>query len=97
MIGTHFNMFFGGATMAACGVAGVFFLRYWRLTGDRFFFIFSLAFWILAFERVALTVMHVQGERVPLVYVIRLTGYICIVAAIVEKNRAADRLGGGGD
>lgn len=88
MINTFINMFFGGATMTACGVAGFFFLRYWRLTGDRFFVIFSLAFWILAAERVALAFMHVQGERVPLMYVIRLTAYICIVAAIIEKNRA---------
>ena len=85
----HFLM---GATAMACAVAGLFFLRFWRRTRDRFFLMFALAFWALSGVRVALLVAAELDESRAYIYLFRLLAFLLILAAIVDKNRAA---GGG--
>ena len=41
------NHLYWGALAMACWVAGLFFLRFWRLSRDRLFVFFVLAFWLL--------------------------------------------------
>jgi hypothetical protein len=77
-----------GAIAAASFVAGLFFLRYWRSTGDRFFLFFMLAFWIEAGNRVAMAVLQTSSEEdSPLHYLVRLVAYLLILVAIWDKNR----------
>lgn len=81
--------FIWGAFMMACCVAAMFFLRFWRLTGDRFFLLFSAAFWVFGIERIVLAQRHVNGEADTYVYILRLVANMFIVWAIIDKNRTA--------
>lgn len=75
-----------GAIAVASLVAGLYFLRFWRATGDRFFLMFALSFWIEGAHR--LFIYHwLPDEASPLHYVVRLVAYGLIIAAIVDKNR----------
>lgn len=76
-----------GAVATASFVVGLFFLRFWRATRDRFFLLFALAFWIEGGHR--LLIYHIAGrdEASPLYYLVRLVAYGLIIAAIIDKNR----------
>jgi hypothetical protein len=76
-----------GALMMACLVAGFFFMRFWKKTHDRLFLIFGCAFFMLSLERVVLGIIGTRWEPNPAIYLIRLSAFILIVIAIVDKNR----------
>ena len=76
----------GGICVAAF-TAGLFFLRFWRTTRDRFFLFFAVSFWIESAHRVALYALAGADEASPLYYLPRLLAYALIIAAIVDKNR----------
>ena len=81
------NEMLSGAIVASSLVAGLFFLRFWRHTRDRFFLYFALSFFLEAVNRLALTlVMHAKEDN-PLFYTLRVLAYGLIVAAIWQKNR----------
>ena len=79
--------FLWGATAAACFVAGLFFLRFWRASRDRFFVYFTVAFWMLGLNWVVLAAIGRSPEAVHPAYVIRLGAFLLILLAIVDKNR----------
>ncbi|MFL6521014.1 MAG: DUF5985 family protein [Chthoniobacterales bacterium] len=81
------NPFLSGALCMASLTIALFFLKFWRRTGDRFFLAFSGAFLLLMLERIILFAIGVAHEFAPYVYVVRLLAFILIIAAIVEKNR----------
>ena len=81
------NEFLMGGIAVASLVAGLFFIRYWRHTRDRFFIFFALSFLIEAINRFAMIIFLEPNEDVPGYYVVRLVAYGLIVAAIVDKNR----------
>ncbi|MDZ4779108.1 MAG: DUF5985 family protein [Planctomycetia bacterium] len=81
------DQFTRGAIAMACLIAGLFFLRFWRRTGDRLFIIFASAFWLLGLTRLAVGLTINQSEDRILIYSIRLIAYLLILAAIVDKNR----------
>jgi hypothetical protein len=80
------EMLIGGIGVAAF-VAGLFFMRFWRATGDRFFVLFAAAFWIEGAHRVLIYQWAGNDEASPLYYLPRLLAYGLIIAAIVDKNR----------
>jgi hypothetical protein len=75
-----------GAIAMASFVAGLFFIRFWKTTGDQFFFLFAVAFWIEAVNRVLLALVDVS-EDFPVLYLIRLLAFSLILFAIINKNR----------
>lgn len=77
-----------GAIIAAYGMVGLFFLRFWRDTHDRLFRMFAVAFWLLAIQRVLLYVTGDIGERGAYLYIVRLAAYLLIIFAVLDKNRA---------
>ena len=81
------NYFLQGAAAMACVVAGMFFLRYWRETQDRFFLFFVAAFWAFALNWVGLAVVQPSVESTHWFYLLRLLAFLLIIAAIVDKNR----------
>lgn len=84
--------FVSGGTAMACLAIGIFFLRYWRRTGDRLFGIFALAFWVFAVNRIVLVTVGDEQESVrTVVYLVRLAAFLLIIAAIVDKNRGSTR------
>lgn len=76
-----------GAISVAAFVAGLFFLRFWHSTRDRFFLFFAVSFWIEGAHRFALYQWVGADEASPLYYLPRLVAYGLIIAAIVDKNR----------
>ena len=92
---TLLNQFLLGAIVMACGVAGLYFLRFWRKTHDRLFALFAIAFWVLGANWMLLAFIN-QDEVRTWLYVIRLCAFLVILYAILEKNRAgrANRPGG---
>lgn len=83
--------FFTGALMVCCVVAGLFFLKFYKKTHDSLFRYFSLAFFILAFERVVLGFLGSENEPSQWVYLIRLTAFLLIIYAIISKNKESSR------
>lgn len=75
-----------GAIAMASLVIALFFLRFWRNTGDRFFLYFAASFLIEGLHRVYSAVHDAGGEDSPLHYLIRLLAYGLILWAILEKN-----------
>ncbi len=80
-----------GGIAVASFVAGLFFLRYWLSTRDRFFLFFMLSFWIEAANRINMAFTRSWNEDTPVHYVVRLVSYGLILAAIWDKNRAGRR------
>jgi hypothetical protein len=76
-----------GAIAMASLVAALFFLRFWRDTGDRLFVIFAAAFFLLALTRIGLALSHVQQEPNTHWYWVRLVAFLLILVAIIDKNR----------
>lgn len=81
------NGLVSGALAAGYLVVGLFFLRFWATSRDRLFVLFSLAFGVLAVQRVALTLTRGSMEDQTAFYLLRLAAYVIIVIAIVDKNR----------
>jgi Family of unknown function (DUF5985) len=80
-----------GAIAMGYAVAGLFFLRFWRETGDRLFVTFSVAFWLLGAQRLALVIHGQTDENHTGLYLVRLLAFVLILAAILDKNRSASR------
>lgn len=83
--------YLGGAVTLGYLVAGIFFLRFWRRTGDRLFFEFAVAFVLLAVNQLLVTFIGAGDENVVYAYVPRVLGFIVILAAIVDKNLSVRR------
>lgn len=80
----------GGLAMLYA-VIGLFFLKFYSRAHDRLFLLFAIAFFMLATQRVLLTVMREWGEDVAWLYGLRLLAFVLILVAIAGKNRAAAR------
>ena len=78
-----------GGIATASLIAGLFFFRFWRTSGDRFFLFFALSFWIEGAQRFVVFQIVGNDEASPLYYLPRLVAYGLIIAAIVDKNRKA--------
>ena len=85
--GLVLKSFTSGALMIGYWTAGVFFLRFWKKTGDRLLRNFGWALWVLMAERVFLLFVSQMNEMRPFIYSFRLVAFALILVAIVEKNR----------
>lgn len=75
-------------------VIALFFVRFWRSSGDRFFLYFALSFLIEGVHRFYAGYAASQSEDSPLHYLARLLAYALILWAIWEKNRPRRDAGG---
>ena len=85
------NQFLLGAIAVGCLAVGLFFFRYWRSSGDRFFLFLMLSFWIEAANRLDMALTRSWSEDAPSNYVVRLVSYGLILVAIWDKNRPRGR------
>jgi len=76
-----------GFTALGCLTIAVFFLRFWRGTGDRFFALMSLAFAIFGVNRIVLGFLDEDNEARPAIYLFRLLAFVVIIVAIIDKDR----------
>ena len=80
------NDFLQGATMLdSLGVA-LFFLKYWRTTGDRLFAVFAAAFTVFAANRAVLAALDPDSEARTYVYLLRALTFVLIALAVLDKN-----------
>lgn len=79
--------FLTGAIVTASMVVALFFLRFWRTTGDRFFLFFALSFLIDGLDRLLLAPASIASDDAPAYYLVRLVSYGLILYAILDKNR----------
>jgi hypothetical protein len=87
--------FLSGIFMATFAASGVFFLKFYFKTRERFFLFFSFACGLLALERVLLLYIPESFSSIPTtenqsyswVYLVRLIAFLIIAFAIIEKNR----------
>lgn len=87
--------FLSGICMATFAASGLYFLKFWRASSDRFFLFFSFACFILALERVILLLVREFAastdpsiaESNSWVYIMRLFAFTMMMIAILDKNR----------
>jgi hypothetical protein len=76
-----------GALSAGYLVIALFFARFWRDTHDRLFAFFSVAFALLAAQRMALALAATHEAWSSALYGVRLVAFLLILYAVVDKNR----------
>ena len=79
-------IFVSGMITTGFLAAGLFFLKFWFRSRDILFFIFALAFWLLAANQILLVILDLPREEQGWVYLLRLAAFALIVVAIVQKN-----------
>jgi uncharacterized membrane protein len=84
----NLNQFELGAITLGFFLIGLYFLRFWRKIHDRFFLIFGIAFFVLGLERLILAFTDPAFEYRPFIYLVRLTAFVLIMVAVIDKNRA---------
>ena len=80
--------FLAGAIMFGFLVAALFFLRFWRRTGDGLFVAFAVAFALLGVGQAVQALANIPQEERSYIFLIRLAAFTIIIAAVVRKNRA---------
>ena len=78
--------FLAGAVTISQLIAGLFFLKFWRRTGDRLFLSFAIAFWLFALSQSIGFVVDMSDERRAVAYLPRLLGFLLILVSIVRTN-----------
>lgn len=81
------NQLLLGAIAMANLIIGLFFLRFWKKTRDRFFLFFAVAFSLEGFNRALLGLSYGSNENEPIFYLVRLLSFVLILFAIMDKNR----------
>jgi Ca2+/Na+ antiporter len=79
--------FLWGALAMTSVIASIFFMRYFRLTRDRLFVYFSIAFLAMALNWIGLAIADPSIETRHQVYVLRLLAFVLILIGIIDKNR----------
>jgi hypothetical protein len=79
--------FIWGALVMANATAALFFLRFFRDTGDRLFAFFGGGFCALALNYAVLALVQPSREERHFVYLIRLAAFGLILFGVIEKNR----------
>jgi peptidoglycan/LPS O-acetylase OafA/YrhL len=83
--------FLAGAVTFGFLVAALFFARFWQRTGDRLFIAFAIAFGLLALNQALAQWLGAADERAGYTYLLRVLGFVLILAAIVDKNVSGPR------
>jgi hypothetical protein len=81
--------FLSGAITMGFVIAGLFFLRFWKRTGEGLFIAFALAFWLLGLTQSLLTFTDIPVEERSWLYLLRLAAFSLILISIWDKNRRA--------
>jgi hypothetical protein len=85
------ELFLAGTLVMSAFVIGLRFLKFWKLSNDRFFIWFAVAFWVFGFGWIFRAFAPGMSEHGHWVYLPRLLAFLIIIAAILDKNRRALR------
>ena len=78
--------FAAGALTLGWLAVGVFFLKFWRRTGDALFLAFAVAFALLATNQAVPVLFGIASEDQGYVYLLRLAAFVLIILAVLRKN-----------
>ena len=81
------DLVLGGSTLACLAIA-LFFLRFWRETGDRLFAAFAAAFLVFGVNRLILSLTSEDADGRTYAYLVRFLAFMLVVWGIVDKNRS---------
>lgn len=76
---------YGASSVGFAGI-GLFFLKYWRATGDFLFAAFAASSWLLGLNQTLLAMSAVPRGENSWIYLLRLMAFIIIAVAILAKN-----------
>jgi uncharacterized membrane protein HdeD (DUF308 family) len=79
------NFLYGAISMAAA-IAALFFLRFYRRTGDRFCLYFFASFALESTSRLLAVLLQWGDQNSEWFYVLRVGAYGLILIAILDKN-----------
>ena len=80
--------FLSGATAAVSLFIAIFFLRFWRASGDRLFLVFAAAFGVFCLHWAALGLADIPNESRHHFYLLRLLAFALILGGVIDKNRS---------
>jgi len=83
------HIFLLGSAATLSLVVALFFVRSWRITGDRFFALFAVAFSMMATNWALAASIVPDNESRHWIYLLRLGAFVTILGAIIDKNRAS--------
>jgi hypothetical protein len=91
MTASVLHTFLCGFLTALSLLVGLFFVRYYRLSRDRFFVFLTITFWALGANWASLATQTDEGGEAYF-YLPRLFAFLVLLAGIIDKNRrsAAD-------
>ncbi|HVI02650.1 MAG TPA: DUF5985 family protein [Enhygromyxa sp.] len=81
------ELFLSGTLVMASFVIGLRFLKFWRLSKDRFFIWFAVAFWVFGLGWIIRAFAPGASEHGHWSYLPRLLAFLMIILAILDKNR----------
>jgi hypothetical protein len=81
------RLFISGLLTMGYAVAALFFMRFWRRSGERLFVFFALAFALLALQRMGLAFLTTLDAS--WLYGLRLLAFVLLLTGIIDKNRSA--------
>jgi len=79
--------FLWGMLFMASAVAAMLFLRFYRASRDRLLLFFAAAFIAFALNWLAIALTQPAQEGSYAVYLLRLAGFLILIAGILDKNR----------
>lgn len=83
------HFLWGALTMSSL-VAAVFFGHFWRLSRDRLFIYFMVAFLAMSLNWLGLAIVDPHVETRHQLYLLRLFAFAVIIAGVIDKNRRGD-------
>lgn len=83
--------FINGVLTTLYLVVAVFFVKFWRRTGDTLFAAFAAAFALLGVAQPVPMFTGAQDEAQAAIYLMRLAAFALIIAAILVKNLKSKR------
>jgi len=83
--------FLSGAVAMGYITAALFFVRFWQKSRDRLFLAFAVAFTLFASNQCIAVWLGAADERIGYTYMLRVFGFMLILAAIVDKNLSSKR------
>jgi hypothetical protein len=83
--------FISGMTAMGFATAALFFLRFWRRTGDVLFAIFAVSFTLFALNQGLSSLSGIAREDQSWIFLLRLAGFALLLVAILQKNMRAPR------
>jgi uncharacterized membrane protein len=83
------NGFLSGVATMGFFIATLFFVRFWRRTKEKLFLAFGCSFFLFSVNQMLVAFANLPKEDESLFYLLRLAGFLILIAAIVAQNLKA--------